>query len=145
MTDDPSPLPAPTGLPELASHWGGLVRVLELPEAVDARGSLVAFDADALPFPPRRVFFVHSSPVDSVRGRHAHRHGQQVLCCLAGAVAVELRFGGETRAVMLDSPRRALLIGAQVWSAQRFLAPATLLLVMVSEPYDPAGYVVDGT
>jgi hypothetical protein len=66
------------------------------------------------------------------------------MCCLAGAVEVELRFGGETRAVMLDSPRRALLIGARVWSAQRFLAPATLLLVMVSEPYDPAGYLVDG-
>jgi dTDP-4-dehydrorhamnose 3,5-epimerase-like enzyme len=143
MTDDPTTPPAPTGLPELASYWGGLVRVLQLPEAADPRGSLVAFDADALPFPPRRVFFVHSAPVGSVRGQHAHRHGQQVLCCVAGAVAVELRFGGETRAVVLDSPRRALLIGARVWSAPRFVAPASMLLVMVSEPYDPDGYVVE--
>jgi hypothetical protein len=52
MTDEPSPPPAPIGLPELASWWGGLVRVLQLPEAVDPRGSLVAFDADALPSRP---------------------------------------------------------------------------------------------
>ena len=141
MSDAPTLPPVPSALPELASLWGGLVRVLELPEAADPRGSLVAFDGEALPFAPRRVFFVHSAPVGSVRGRHAHRQGQQVLCCLAGAVSVELRFGGEVHSVALDSPRQALLVGARVWSAARIVAPSSLLLVMVSEPFDPSGYV----
>ena len=130
-----------TRLPELDSFWSGRARVLELPELADPRGSLVPFDADALPFAPRRVFFVHGAPVGSVRAGHAHRKARQVLCCLAGSVAVELRLDGETRQVPLASPRHALLIDARVWSAQRYLEPGTLLLVMASEPYDPDGYV----
>jgi dTDP-4-dehydrorhamnose 3,5-epimerase-like enzyme len=119
--------------------------MLQLPERADRRGSLVAFDGDGLPFAPKRVFLVHSAPVGSVRGEHAHRRGQQVLCCLAGAVAVELRLDGATQSLVLDSPRAALVVDAPVWSALRVLAPGTLLLVMVSEPFDPDGYVVDGS
>jgi dTDP-4-dehydrorhamnose 3,5-epimerase-like enzyme len=135
----------PAALPVLASFWDGRVRVLQLPEHADPRGTLVAFDGDGLPFAPRRVFFVHSAAVGSVRGQHAHRRGQQVLCCLAGSVAVELRLGGATQSLVLGSPRSALVVDAPVWSALRVLAPGTLILVMVSEPFDPDGYVVDGS
>jgi hypothetical protein len=135
----------PAALPVLASFWDGRVRVLQLPEDAEERGTLVAFDGEGLPFAPRRGFFVHSAPVGSVRGQHAHRRGQQVLCCLAGSVAVELRLDGATHSLVLDSPRSALVVDAPVWSALRVLAPGTLILVTGGVPSDPDGHVVDAS
>jgi UDP-2-acetamido-3-amino-2,3-dideoxy-glucuronate N-acetyltransferase len=108
-----------------------------------ARGSLVAFDLEDLPFVPRRVFVVRDVPAGAVRGGHAHARGEQLLVCSAGEVAVELRREGETARVVLDTPTLALLVRSGVWARQTYEGPDTVLAVLATTPYDPASYVSD--
>jgi hypothetical protein len=37
----------------------------------------------------------------------------------------------------------ALLIGPGIWAEQRYAVPGSVLLVVASEPYDPASYFSD--
>jgi UDP-2-acetamido-3-amino-2,3-dideoxy-glucuronate N-acetyltransferase len=124
-------------------YLGGRVRQLLFEASADTRGSLVAFDFDGMPFEPRRSFVIHSVPADTARGGHAHAHAQQLMVCLAGIVAVELRHAGHVAHVQLASPCNALLVAAGVWAQQRYSGPEAILLVMASHPYDPDSYVID--
>jgi UDP-2-acetamido-3-amino-2,3-dideoxy-glucuronate N-acetyltransferase len=121
---------------------GGAYKV-DLISQSEARGALIAAEFDALPFKPRRMFIVKDVPIGAVRGEHAHKSNEQALICLAGAVRIELRFKGRADSVDLDAPHEALVIPAGVWSAQTYLTPDAMLLVLASEPYDAQGFVAD--
>jgi hypothetical protein len=120
----------------------GRARLVALPVARDPRGALTPIAFDALPFVPARVFAVSDAPAGAVRGGHAHRSGLQALVCLQGAVLVELRVAaGAAETLELAPGGGALVFGPGVWSRQTYRAPGTVLLVLASEPYDPASYV----
>ena len=59
----------------------------------DARGTLTALEGDELPFPVRRIFYMHRVPQGGERGAHAHRYTQQCLIAVAGAFTVDLSDG----------------------------------------------------
>jgi dTDP-4-dehydrorhamnose 3,5-epimerase-like enzyme len=117
------------------------IRLVSLPRIDQRRGTLLPFDFEALPFNPRRVFVVKGVPPGTVRGRHAHRRGQQLLVRLTGEIRVELRRGGNSKTIPLTSSDVGLLIPAGVWAAQTYVTPDSVLLVLCSEPYDAATYV----
>lgn len=123
------------------SYWDGLARLFELNDCVDGRGSLVEFDFRDMPFSPGRSFVIHGVPHGKVRGGHAHVRGQQLLCCLAGTVTVEMRHAGEVCRVELSRRTQALLVTAGVWAEQHYSGPEALLLVLASHPYDVNSYV----
>ncbi len=124
-----------------AGSWlDGMVRLVEMPRFDDADGSLVPFEFDRLPFSPHRMFVVSSVPVDTVRGRHALLEQQQLLVCLAGRIDVEVRWLHLEAFVTLDQADVGLLINPGVWSSQRFIADASMLLGLSSGSYDPDGY-----
>jgi dTDP-4-dehydrorhamnose 3,5-epimerase-like enzyme len=114
--------------------------LIALPDHVEQRGSLVPIDLGALPFSPRRVFAVRDVPPGTTRGGHAHSTGQQFLVCLSGEVEVEWHNGTRSGTVRLGDAGTGLLIPAPVWSSQTYLTPDAVLLVLASEPYDPASY-----
>lgn len=132
--------PRPTEAAE--SSWlGGRVRSLRTPRFEDARGGLVPFTFDELPFEPRRLFVVSDVPVDTIRGRHAHLAQRQILICLSGRVEVEVRLNDQQRTIELARPESGLLIEPGVWAAQKFLRSKSVLLVLASGNYDPSDYV----
>jgi dTDP-4-dehydrorhamnose 3,5-epimerase-like enzyme len=126
---------------EVRSWWDGAVRLMEVGEWADPRGCLVDFDFRAMPFEPRRSFVVRDVPAGTLRGGHAHVRAQQLLVCLAGTVAVELRHAGERHQVELCNAAHALLVTAGVWARQRYSGPDAVLMVMASEPYDADAYL----
>jgi len=77
-----------------------------------------------------------------VRGRHAHRRGEQVLVCLQGSCAMTLDDARTTRTFVLDSPDRALHVGPMQWEEFRLSSDA-VLLVLADTPYDAADYIED--
>lgn len=107
----------------------------------DPRGSLIPFNFEGLPFTPRHAFVVRDVPVGTIRGRHVHKSAQQMLVCLAGHLSVEVRDHAESKTVILDRPDLGLVIGAGLWAAQTYLHPETIMLALVSEPYEPGSYV----
>src|SRR4051812_47850640 len=102
----------------LQEFFEGRARLIELPIQADARGSLIPFDFERLPFSPRHAFTVQGVPPGVVRGQHAHRHSRQLVFCLAGKLSVELRDSARSETVTLDRPDIGLFIAENLWASQ---------------------------
>jgi UDP-2-acetamido-3-amino-2,3-dideoxy-glucuronate N-acetyltransferase len=127
--------PAPTRV-------SGVV-VYPLTRAADLRGSLTAMNFEDLPFVPQRIFTVFDVPSESIRGSHAHRTCELLLVCLTGAVNCVVDDGTRRDEVRLDQPDRAMHLPPMVWGTQYKYSREAVLLVLASQPYDPADYIRD--
>jgi UDP-2-acetamido-3-amino-2,3-dideoxy-glucuronate N-acetyltransferase len=113
-----------------------------LGQARDARGSLAVADFGAdVPFVPRRCFVVYDVPGAEVRGEHAHRRCHQFLVCIRGACSLVVDDGRERAQMRLDSPALGVYVPPMVWAEQHGYTPDAMLLVLASDPYDPADYI----
>jgi dTDP-4-dehydrorhamnose 3,5-epimerase-like enzyme len=121
--------------------FSGRLRLLRFPTINEARGSLTEFDYSKLPFVPQRSFIVASVPPGTVRGRHAHRKGAQVLICIQGEVTINATFEGDSVSVVLNDPSVGLFIDAEVWAEQLYHGENTALLVFASLPFDSSLYL----
>jgi dTDP-4-dehydrorhamnose 3,5-epimerase-like enzyme len=119
------------------------VTLHELTNARDLRGSLMAAEFTALPFPPRRLFTVYDVPSESVRGAHAHRECSQFLVCLAGAVSCLVDDGAAREEIHLETPEVGLHIPPMIWGTQWRYTRDAVMLVLASHPYDAADYIRD--
>ncbi len=121
------------------------VHVQRFAKFADLRGSLTAGELpdDGVPFVPRRWFVVYEVPSPEVRGAHAHRACHQFLICVAGEVNVLVDDGAERAEVLLDDPTLGIYIPPMVWGSQYRYGPDSALLVLASDPYDPADYIRD--
>ena len=127
----------------VTAWFDGRARLLDMPRSVNERGTLTPLDFPALPFTPRRLFTVGGVPAGTRRGGHGHRHGQQLLLCIEGRIAVRLVASGHSVSLTLLPDGPALLIGPGIWAEQCYEAPGSVLLVVASEPYDPASYFAE--
>lgn len=125
------------------AFFGGHAKFIELPEKNDARGSLVPFEFQDLPFQPRRVFVTRDVPVGTTRGGHALKTDSQLLVRITGRIRVRLRYGDELEICVLDSSNVGLFVGPGIWFEQTYLEPESSLLVLASAPYDPTSYIRD--
>ena len=120
------------------------VTVHEMQSAVDLRGSLSAGEFPRhVPFSPQRYFLVFDVPGKEVRGEHAHRASHQFLVCARGSLNVVVDDGVHTEEVRLDRPDLGLHIPPLVWAVQYKYSADAVLLVLASDPYDPADYIRD--
>lgn len=120
----------------------GLAEIVA-PEA-DVSGRIVVLEAARdLPFPVRRVYWIHGMRAGERRGAHAHRGLMQAVVCLAGRVRFELDDGVTRVAHLLDRPDRHLIVTPGLWRDFTALADGSVLLVLASEPYDEADYIRD--
>ena len=133
-------MPALETTGELRADFSDDVQAIEFAPNVDERGRLVELDFSSVPFSVRRAFAVTDVPPGTTRGGHRHRGVEQLLACVAGEVVVELRRGAARHEVTLTPDHGALYLAAGVWSSQRYVEPGTALVVLASEPFDPASY-----
>jgi len=117
--------------------------LMRYPRHTDRRGYLDVFEYDRLPFTPCRSFIVADVPPGTVRGRHMHRSGTQMLVCLKGRVDILMRCHHKERAVTLAPDSPALVFRSGVWCQQTYVEENSILLVFASEPYDPDSYIHD--
>jgi UDP-2-acetamido-3-amino-2,3-dideoxy-glucuronate N-acetyltransferase len=120
------------------------VTLHRMPVALDLRGTLTAGEVSShVPFVPQRYFLVYDVPGKDVRGEHAHRRCQQFLVCARGSLSVVIDDGSASEEVVLDQPNVGLYLPAMTWAVQYRYSADALLLVLASEPYDPADYIRD--
>lgn len=113
-------------------------RIIDLPTFSDPRGRLVVME-QALPFPPRRLFWI-SDADGQTRGGHRHHVTRQALVALAGSVSVFMHDGRRRDTIVLDRPSRCLIVEPDDWHTMTFSAGA-ILLVLASTPYDVNDYI----
>lgn len=115
-----------------------------LPNFTDMRGSLTPLEmGKGLPFRPERIFLVYDVPSHHVRGEHAHIRCEQLLVAANRAVSIVLDDGKERTEARLTDPSVGLYLPPLVWGIQYKFEPGTVLMVLASDPYDPADYIRD--
>jgi dTDP-4-dehydrorhamnose 3,5-epimerase-like enzyme len=121
-----------------------LVQLVDIPQRGDSRGGLsVAELGGALPFPVRRVYWIHSTKPGVSRGFHAHKELRQLCVCVAGSVRMSLFDGRREESVVLDSQAKGLLIGPGLWREMHDISSDCVLMVFASAEYDEADYIRD--
>ena len=121
-----------------------LVQLVDIPQRGDARGQLsVAELGGVLPFPVRRVYWIHGTKPGVSRGFHAHKQLRQLCVCVAGSVRLRLFDGRTEESVILDSSTKGLLIGPGLWREMHDFSLDCVLMVFADAEYDEADYIRD--
>jgi dTDP-4-dehydrorhamnose 3,5-epimerase-like enzyme len=124
----------------MTSPW----RLIDLPTATDARGSLTICESgQQIDFVMRRARWVYNVPGDAVRGGHGHHRTTQLFVAVVGSLTITVDDGARREQVLLDTPARGLCIPPLVWIETADFTVGTVLLMLASEPHDPADYIRD--
>ena len=117
---------------------------IQLLQHGDNRGMLVALEQDSnVPFVIRRVYYIFATKNDVHRGRHAHRHLNQLAVAVRGSVTFLLDDGSGAVEVVLDDPAQGLLLGRMVWRELYDFSEDCVLMVLADHLYDPDDYITD--
>ena len=108
---------------ERGGEWPEGCRLISIPGAGDQRGWLAFAEAR--------------------RGGHAHRTCAELVVPVSGAFTMVVDDGRCRRSVRMDNPCEGILVPAGVWCELIDFEPATVLVVMASQPYTADGYVHD--
>lgn len=117
-----------------------MAKLIDLPTFTDGRGELSVLEK-AVPFPIRRVYFIHHA--HGLRGGHRHRKNIQLLVAVAGEVWIQVNDGKKKYAYQLNRPHQGLLLETADWHTMDNFSPDCVLLVLASEPYDVGDYIDD--
>ncbi|GAB3788003.1 sugar 3,4-ketoisomerase [Dyella agri] len=110
----------------------------------DDRGMLIALEQDRdVPFEIRRVYYLYATNDGVHRGRHAHRHLNQLAVAVRGSVTFLLDDGTGSVEVRLDDPAYGLHLGSMVWRELYDFSEDCVLMVLADHLYDPADYITD--
>ena len=103
------------------------MKTINLPLFKDGRGTLTVWD-NAVPFTPKRVFWIQGIPHGEQRAGHGHRECQQAIFAVRGSFMVNDR--------ILANPSIGLYIPTnEIITLHSFSADA-VCLVLASEHYD---------
>ena len=119
------------------------VNVMSLPLITTEVGDLVVCDEVALPFDPKRVFFLYDIPAGESRGAHAHIECHQILVAVSGSFDVKLTDGIKERVIALNQPTEGLHIPPGIWAAETNFSGGAICLVLTSHEYAEDDYIRD--
>ena len=105
----------------------------------DTRGYLVV--NEHFPFEVKRAFWIYHS-IGQMRGEHANRESDMILCCQMGEIKLWLEYAGKREEYHLRSNEsRAIFIPKMTWVRFKALTRGALTLVFCSKEYDEADYI----
>lgn len=128
---------------ESAAATGAVPRTVKLASTAETRGTLTAAEGEALPFTPVRYFLVRDVPPEGARAQHAQRRNQELISCPVGGCTVETWWHSGHAVHRLAGPEIALHVPPWVWVECREFTDDAVLLVLCSEPYDPADHITE--
>lgn len=120
-----------------------MIKVYKFPSISEEirQGSLRVFELNKMPFICKRVFSVVNAQAGSIRGEHAHKICNQLICCVSGKVLLTCNNGIETIQKELTPSSEAVLVPAGVWAKQTYLQDNSVILVFCDQLYDEADYI----
>ena len=120
------------------------VKLLEFPIFEEDSGELVVFEENiaVIPFLIKRIFNVRSEK-DSVRGKHAHRLGSQILICSNGSIEVTCDDSTNKEIYILNKPNYGLLVSPGIWTEQKYIKQNSSMTVICDRLYEAEDYISD--
>ena len=118
--------------------------IIPFPCIRDNRGSLTVLETGIhIPFPIKRIYYLHKIPDRSVRGAHAHKALHQAMVAMNGSFDLRLDDGYEQKEYTLDCRESAVYIGPMVWRELGNFSSDAICMVLASEHYDETDYYRD--
>ena len=96
-----------------------------------------------LPFPIRRIYYIHGARAEARRGFHAHKTLYQLMVAMHGRVDLHLEGPAGVFSFELSSPEEGVLVPPGYWREMQGMGPETVLMVLASSDYDEADYIRD--
>lgn len=107
-------------------------------------GELSFFEANKdIDFDIKRIYYISKAPEGIRRGFHAHKHLKQVLFCPYGKIQLILDDGNTREEITLSDPSIGIVIDKPIWREMLWLEKNSVLVVAVSDYYDPSDYIRD--
>ena len=119
-------------------------RTIELPTVVDPRGKLTFVESGVhVPFPIRRVYWISDVPSGAVRGAAAYRNLELLVIAVSGSFDAVLDDGRSPDVIRLDRSFRGLYLPPMTWHQFENFSTNGVCLVLASQPYAEADYILD--
>lgn len=118
--------------------------IIELSKIQDGRDGCIAVAEcqKQIPFDIKRVYYIYDlHDKVALRGKHAHKHNQQVIFCINGAFTLTLDDGCRQEEIVLDSPGKGVYMGVGIWHTMKAFSDNCILLVLASDLYDEQDYI----
>ena len=121
------------------------IKKYEFPSIVEKKeqGVLRVFESEDVPFTIKRVFSVVNAKCGSLRGQHAHKICNQLICCVAGEVNLICDDGNSQIETLLTPSNEAVLVPSGIWAEQKYLKDDSVLIVFCDQSYDENDYIRD--
>jgi len=107
----------------------------------------ILFIAEAeknIPFKIKRVFFINSlGKQQAIRGKHAHKQGEQIIFCISGSFDLILDDGNHSQKFGLEKSTLGFKIGPLVWLTMKNFSPDCVILVLANTYYQEEDYIRD--
>jgi hypothetical protein len=117
---------------------------IDLPTISDPDGYghlTVAEVGKSVPFPIRRIYYLHGVPSGAARGAHAHKMLNQVFIAISGTFDLLLEDGVRSTSITLSRPTCGYFVGRMIWRDLRNFTPGAVCLVLASDLYHEEDYI----
>ena len=118
-----------------------MIKIVDIPKIVNAKGNIGVLENDTIPFEIKRVYYLFDVPTGAKRGGHAHKKLKQVLIAISGSFDVVLKDGKNKQIITLNRPDKGLLIENNCWRELENFSSGAVCLVLASEVYDEEDYI----
>jgi dTDP-4-dehydrorhamnose 3,5-epimerase-like enzyme len=110
---------------------------------IENSGTLGILDSPEMPFRPQRLYWIHSVPLGSTRGNHAHKRLKQFFWLARGTVSIELSNGSETVDIPMSENRELLVVSPGLWRKLHKFSENAVVVVGADKSYDSQDYIHD--
>jgi hypothetical protein len=107
----------------------------------DETGNLTPIEGSDIPFPIKRVWFIHDVVGGARRGGHAHRELQEVIIAVSGSFDVVTVTENGRHRWHLNRATQGLYVPPSEWRHLQNFSSNSIALVLASTEYDPADYI----
>ncbi len=116
------------------------LKVIDLPSFEDPRGILTSIEQlNDVPFEIKRVFYIHHVKGD--RGGHALINTNQLLIPVSGSLKIRLYDRNASTTLLLDDPRKGLVIPCLIFLEMFDFTEHTVLLTLADTEFSTAKYL----
>ena len=117
-----------------------MAQIVYLPTVSDSHVDLTVIEK-VLPFSITRVYYIYNVAEKSIRGGHRHKTNRQALICVSGSCTIQCNNGEEKQSVLLDTPRKCLILEPKDYHTMENFSSDAVLLVLASNNYDATDYI----
>ena len=116
--------------------------LINVPTFTDERGAISVMDKE-LPFPVRRIFWLHHIKEGKDRGAHALLDSSEIIVAVHGSFVIDLDDTENKVSILLDSPEIGLIIRPGVWFRTHSYNNDGVSLIIAEEEYSRDKYTYD--